>query len=77
MKKEILSGKWDQVKGKVKEKWGKLTDNDLTQINGKKDQLVGKLKEKYGWEKDRAEKEISSLEDSCKDHNEGNTHPQK
>ncbi len=81
MKKEIFSGKWDQMKGKVREQWGELTDDDLTKINGKREQLVGKLKEKYGWEMDRAEKEISNFEKSCvdcdEDYEEGNSRPQK
>jgi uncharacterized protein YjbJ (UPF0337 family) len=44
------------MKGQFKEKWGKLTDDDLDVINGKKDQIVGRLQEKYGWERDKAEK---------------------
>jgi uncharacterized protein YjbJ (UPF0337 family) len=43
-----ISENWKQVKGKVREKWGKLTDDDLTVIEGKRDQLIGKLQEKYG-----------------------------
>lgn len=45
MDKDIFQGKWNKVKGKVKEKWGKLTDNDLTGINGQKGQLLGSLQE--------------------------------
>ena len=56
---DIIEGKWEQVKGSVKEKWGDLTDDDLTQIAGKKDKLAGKLQEKYGWTKDQAEAEIN------------------
>lgn len=63
MRKEIIEGKWDQVKGKVKEKWGKLTHDDITMINGKKDQLLGKLIEKYGYQRDKAEKELSKFEE--------------
>jgi uncharacterized protein YjbJ (UPF0337 family) len=48
------------VKGQFKEKWGKLTDDDLDVINGKKDQIVGRLQEKYGWERDKAEKEADA-----------------
>ena len=43
-----VEGNWKQVKGQVKEKWGKLTDDDLTQINGRRDQLEGKIQERYG-----------------------------
>lgn len=59
--KDILEGNWNQMKGKVKEKWGKLTDDDLTQINGKKDVLIGRLQERYGYDKKRAEDELKKL----------------
>ncbi|MBR2655091.1 CsbD family protein [Yoonia sp.] len=55
---DIIQGKWKQMTGSAKENWGKLTDDDLTQINGKRDQLTGKLQEKYGITKDEAEKQI-------------------
>ena len=48
-----VEGNWKQVKGKVKEQWGKLTDDDLDRIAGKRDQLEGKIQERYGIEKDR------------------------
>lgn len=63
--KDTLEGNWNMLKGKVKEKWGQLTDNDLTEIQGKKDQLIGKLQKKYGYAKDRAEKEYAAWEASC------------
>ncbi len=50
------------MKGKAKEKWGKLTDDDMTVIEGKRDQLVGKIQERYGYAKDQAEKEVSDWE---------------
>jgi uncharacterized protein YjbJ (UPF0337 family) len=53
-----VEGNWKQVKGKVKEKWGKLTDDDLTAINGRRDQLEGKIQERYGIAKDQAKKEL-------------------
>lgn len=53
-----IEGKWEQLKGAAKEKWGKLTDDDLTVIEGKRDQLVGRLQERYGYTKEQAEKEI-------------------
>ena len=53
-----VEGNWKQVKGKVKEKWGKLTDDDLTAINGRREQLEGKIRERYGLSKDQARKEI-------------------
>ena len=55
---DIIQGKWKQLKGSVKEKWGELTDDELDQIEGSKDRLAGKLQEKYGWTKDKAEAEI-------------------
>lgn len=59
--KDILEGNWNQMKGKVKEQWGKLTDDDLTQINGKRDVLIGRLQERYGYDKKRAEDELKKL----------------
>jgi uncharacterized protein YjbJ (UPF0337 family) len=58
---DTLQGNWMQVKGKIKEKWGKLTDDDLTAINGKRDQLAGKLQERYGYAKEKAEKELDEF----------------
>ena len=55
---DVIQGKWKQVKGSVKEKWGELTDDELDQIDGNKDKLAGKLQEKYGWAKNDAEREI-------------------
>jgi uncharacterized protein YjbJ (UPF0337 family) len=52
---------WEQVKGQVKSKWGKLTDDDLQVISGKWDQLVSKLRHHYGYEKDRAEREVDDF----------------
>lgn len=62
---EQVEGKWDQVKGQVKEQWGKLTDNDLAQLQGKKEQMIGKLHERYGYDKQRAEKELDNFAKSC------------
>lgn len=53
-----VEGNWKQFAGRVKEKWGKLTDDDLTVINGKQDQLVGRIQERYGVAKDEAEKQV-------------------
>jgi uncharacterized protein YjbJ (UPF0337 family) len=53
-----IEGKWKQFKGSVKQKWGKLTDDDLDVIAGKRDQLVGKIQERYGIGKDEALKQI-------------------
>lgn len=53
-----VEGNWKQVKGKVKEQWGKLTDDDLDTIDGKREQLEGKIQERYGYAKDQARKDI-------------------
>ncbi|WP_349305666.1 CsbD family protein [Parachlamydia sp. AcF125] len=64
MNKDILQGQWKQIVGKIKEKWGKFTEDELTKINGRRDILIGKLQEKYGMAKERAEKEVHDLEES-------------
>jgi uncharacterized protein YjbJ (UPF0337 family) len=53
-----MEGKWKQVKGSVKTRWGKLTDDDLDVIAGQKDQLVGRVQERYGIAKDQAQREV-------------------
>jgi uncharacterized protein YjbJ (UPF0337 family) len=53
-----VEGNWKQLKGKVKEKWGNLTDDDLTAINGQRDQLEGKIQERYGRAKDQVRKDV-------------------
>jgi uncharacterized protein YjbJ (UPF0337 family) len=58
---DVLEGKWNQFTGKLKAKWGKLTDDDWTTIGGKKDALMGKIQERYGYEKDKAEKEVDEF----------------
>ncbi|EIB96460.1 MULTISPECIES: CsbD family protein [Pantoea] len=68
MNEDRIGGNWKQFKGKVKEKWGDLTDDDMTVVEGKRDQLVGKIQERYGYEKDRAEQEVKEWEDSNKYH---------
>ena len=56
-----IEGNWKQFAGKIKEKWGKLTDNDLAQINGKREKLEGKLQELYGHGNEQAKKEIDDF----------------
>lgn len=53
---DIVQGNWEQMKGKARQEWGKLTDDDLDKIHGKKEELVGKLQERYGWAKFDAER---------------------
>jgi uncharacterized protein YjbJ (UPF0337 family) len=59
MADDVIKGQWKQIRGKSKEWWGKLTDDDLNQIDGKREQLVGKLQEKYGYTKEKAAHDIS------------------
>lgn len=57
MNKDIFEGKWTEMRGQVKEWWGKLTDDDLDRVEGKSEQLVGLLQQKYGYTKEKAQKE--------------------
>jgi uncharacterized protein YjbJ (UPF0337 family) len=56
-----MAGNWKQFKGKVRERWRKLTDQDLTVIEGKREQLVGKIQERYGIAKEKAEEELEQF----------------
>ena len=64
MNDDTISGNWKQFKGKVKETWGKLTDDDLDVIAGKRDQMIGKMQERYGVARDVAEKQVKDWEAS-------------
>jgi len=55
-----VEGNWKQFSGKVREKWGKLTDDDLQVINGQQDQLVGRIQERYGVAKEEAQKQVKT-----------------
>ncbi len=57
MNSDQFEGKWKQLKGSVKQRWGKLTDDDLTTLTGKKDELVGKIQERYGISREQAMRE--------------------
>lgn len=59
MNKDILKGKWMQMKGEVRKQWGKLTDSDIDQIQGDAEKLIGKLQERYGYGREQAEKELN------------------
>ena len=65
---DTIEGDWQQFKGHVKEKWGKLTDDNLDAIAGKRDQLAGKLEETYGITKDQAERQVKAFEEMHKDY---------
>ncbi len=59
---DTIEGSWKSAKGKVREQWGKLTDDDLDVIAGKRDQLVGTLQKRYGKTKDEIEQEVTAYE---------------
>ena len=64
MNRDTIEGQWTQVKGKVKQQWAKLTDDDMTNIEGKRDVLVGKIQERYGIAQDEAERQLKQFERS-------------
>ncbi len=55
---DILTGKWNEMKGNVRNWWGQLTDNDIEEIKGNRDRLIGKLQQRYGWSRMKAEEEV-------------------
>lgn len=58
MNSDRIEGNWKEMKGKVQQKWGKLTDDDLDVIDGRREELVGKIQQAYGKSRDEAEKEV-------------------
>lgn len=60
MDANILKGKWLQLKGSVREKWGQLTDDDVDKVEGSTERLVGLIQERYGYAKQQAESEVDS-----------------
>ena len=60
MNNDVLKGKWLQMKGEVRRQWGKLTDDDVAQIQGDTEKMIGKLQERYGYARDQAEREINA-----------------
>jgi uncharacterized protein YjbJ (UPF0337 family) len=71
-KKDILQGKWLELKGQVKQQWGKLTDDDMTKLTGKQEELVGVLQQRYGYAKEKAETEVNNW---LRDHDKKPTTP--
>ena len=61
MNPEILKGRWNQVKGDIRSKWGKLTDDDMMQIQGDAEKLFGKLQERYGLKREQAERDLDQI----------------
>lgn len=62
MNEDTIKGNWKQFKGKVKEQWGKLTNDDLDVIAGKRDQLIGKIQERFGIARDEADRQVADWE---------------
>jgi uncharacterized protein YjbJ (UPF0337 family) len=61
MNEDIFEGKWKQLRGRIQEKWGELTDDELDQIHGKQAVLVGKLQQKYGYTREEARREVNEF----------------
>ena len=61
MNTDQLQGKWEQIKGQAKIQWGKLTDDDLDQVEGNAQKLAGRIQERYGYEKERAQREVDAF----------------
>lgn len=64
MDNSVLEGQWRQLRGKIQEEWGDLTDDDLDRANGKYDQVVGSLQQRYGYSKADAEARLSRFLDN-------------
>ncbi len=62
MNHDRIAGNWKQMSGKVREQWGKLTDDDLTVVEGQRDQLIGRIQERYGVAKEKAEEQVKAWE---------------
>jgi uncharacterized protein YjbJ (UPF0337 family) len=60
MNADTLKGQWTQLKGKIREQWGKLTDDDLDEIQGRAEQLVGRLQQRYGIGRDEAQRQFDA-----------------
>ena len=79
MNKDVLQGRWKEMKGKVKEQWGKLTDDDLDKIEGRSEQLMGLLQQRYGYAREKAEEEYRRFSDrwSKQEERTGTTAPHR
>jgi uncharacterized protein YjbJ (UPF0337 family) len=64
MNQDIIKGKWAQIRGQLKQKWAKLTDDDVGLLEGHRDYLVGKVQERYGIGKDKADEQVREFERS-------------
>lgn len=70
-----FEGKWEQLKGQVKEKWQKFTSDDIASIHGKKDIMLGKLRERYGYTADQADRELGAFMINCSCNSDGGSIP--
>ena len=61
MNSDIIKGNWKEIKGKIRQQWGKFTDDDVSKMQGTYEELTGKLQSTYGYQKDQADKEIDSF----------------
>lgn len=61
MNEDRLKGNWKEFKGKIKQQWGKLTDDDIDKIDGQSEQLVGRIQKAYGKSKEEAQKEVDQM----------------
>lgn len=59
MNQDRIQGRWKQIKGKIRERWGRLTDDDLDVIAGRRDQLLGRIQQRHGLARDEAERQVS------------------
>lgn len=67
MNEDILKGKWRQIKGEVKSRWGKLTDDDVDRVEGDAEKLIGRVQERYGYQRDEAKREVDDFVSRNKD----------
>ena len=62
---DSIEGNWKQFKGKVREQWGKITDDELDVVAGKRDQLLGLIQKRYGVAKEEAERQVDAFTTTC------------
>ena len=62
MNEDIIKGKWQEIKGSIQKKWGKITDDDIAEINGSREKLSGKIQKNYGLARDEVEKQMKEWE---------------
>jgi uncharacterized protein YjbJ (UPF0337 family) len=67
MNRDQMKGQWKQLKGRVRERWGKLTDDDVDQIQGRRQELVGRIQERYGRNREAAENEVDGWLDELEE----------